>query len=227
MDGIILINKPKGPSSFRIVSEVRKLIGGGKVGHGGTLDPLATGVLVLLIGKATKQSASMLTSDKEYTAKIRLGVTTDTFDAEGTVLREEEVPEFSREEVEMILSSFQGEISQIPPPHSALKQRGRKLYELARKGIKVEPKPRMVKIYGIKLVDYHLPWLTLEVECSKGTYIRALARDIGERLCCGAHLAELTRTRVAGFRLDDCISPEELTRELVEKRIIEIGAKKV
>ena len=184
MDGIILINKPKGPSSFRIVSRVRKLIGGGKVGHGGTLDPLATGVLVLLIGKATKKSATLLTSDKEYTAKIRLGITTDTFDAEGIVVREEEVPEFSRKEVEMIVSSFQGEILQTPPPHSALKQKGKKLYELARKGVKVEPKPRMVKIHRIKMVDYDVPWLTLEVECSKGTYIRALARDIGERLGC-------------------------------------------
>jgi len=223
MDGIILINKPKGPSSFRIVSRVRKLIGGGKVGHGGTLDPLATGVLVLLIGKATKKSATLLTSDKEYTAKIRLGITTDTFDAEGIVVREEEVPEFSRKEVEMIVSSFQGEILQTPPPHSALKQKGKKLYELARKGVKVEPKPRMVKIHRIKMVDYDVPWLTLEVECSKGTYIRALARDIGERLGCGAHLAELARTRVARFRLSDCISPEELTRELVEERLIETG----
>lgn len=222
MDGIILVNKPKGPSSFRIVSRVRKLIDGEKVGHGGTLDPLATGVLVVLIGKATKKSGSLLTSDKEYTARIRLGVTTDTFDAEGTVVREEEVPEYPVEKVLAILSSFEGDIVQTPPVHSALKYRGRKLYELARKGVKLKPEPRQVKIYRIELLNYNTPWLTIRIECSKGTYIRALAKDIGEILGCGAYLADLVRTKVGKFALDDCINSDELTRELLEERLIKI-----
>ncbi len=220
MDGIVLINKPRGPSSFRIVSRIKKLIGGGKVGHAGTLDPLATGVLVVLIGKATKQSSSLLTSDKEYTARIRFGITTNTLDAEGTVVREKEVPEYSRERILEVLGSFEGEILQTPPVYSALKHEGRKLYELARKGVPVNPKPRMVKIHTIGLVDYEPPWITVKVECSKGTYIRALARDIGEKLGCGAHLAELRRTRVGEFLIDDCIDSDDLTKQLLEKRII-------
>lgn len=222
MDGIILINKPRGPNSFHIVSKVKRLIDGGKVGHGGTLDPLATGVLVVLIGKATKKSSFLLTADKEYIARIRLGITTDTLDAEGVVLRREEPPRYPVEKIIEILDSFEGEILQTPPVHSALKYRGRKLYELARKGMWVDPKPRLVKIYRIELLDYNTPWLTVEIECSKGTYIRALARDVGEKLGCGAYLADLTRTKVGRFTLEDCVNLDELTKEAVEKRLIEI-----
>lgn len=222
MDGIVLINKPKGPSSFRIVSKVKRLIGGGKVGHGGTLDPLATGVLVVLIGKATKKTSSLLTADKEYRARIRLGITTDTLDAEGTTLKREEVAEYPVEKILEVLNSFEGETLQVPPIHSALKHRGRKLYELARKGIQVDPKPRKVKIYRIELLDYSHPWLTIRVECSKGTYIRALARDIGEKLGCGAYLADLTRTRVGRFTLDECINSDMLTEELLKKKLIKV-----
>jgi len=221
MDGIIVVNKKKGPSSFRIVSQVKKLIGGGRVGHGGTLDPLATGVLVVLIGRGTKKTSSFLTADKEYTARICLGITTDTLDAEGTVITKKAPPRYSTDEVLEVLRSFEGEILQTPPTYSALKQRGRKMYELARKGIPVEPSPRPVKIHSIKLLDYRNPWVAIKVECSKGTYIRALARDIGEKLGCGAYLAELTRTRVGRFRLEDCVEVDELTKELIEEKLIE------
>jgi tRNA pseudouridine55 synthase len=221
MDGIVLINKPKGPSSFRVVSKVRRLIGGGKVGHGGTLDPLATGVLVVLIGKATKRSSSLLTSDKEYRATIHLGVTTDTLDAEGTVMEEREVEGFSLDEIEGVLDSLRGEILQTPPMYSAVRYGGKRLYQLARKGVSVPVKPRRVAVHRLELLSYEHPSLDVMIECSKGTYVRALARDIGEKLGCGAHLADLTRTRVGAFRLEDCLKMSEVTEESLRQRLIE------
>jgi tRNA pseudouridine55 synthase len=222
MDGIVLVDKPKGRNSFQIVSKVKRLLNGAKVGHGGTLDPLATGVLVILIGMATKKSNSSLAADKEYIARIRLGITTDTLDAEGVVQREQDVPEYPASKIEEVLHSFMGETRQTPPVYSALRFGGRRLYELARKGIHVEPEPRLVRIHRITLLDYTHPWLTIEVECSKGTYIRALARDIGQKLGCGAHVADLTRTRVGEFLLKDCIAVDELTSATLKERLIEV-----
>jgi tRNA pseudouridine55 synthase len=222
MDGIVLVDKPKGSNSSQIVSKIKRLLNGAKVGHGGTLDPLATGVLVILIGMATKKSNSSLNADKEYIARIRLGITTDTLDAEGVVQRKEAVQKFPAERIEEVLQSFVGETRQTPPIYSALRFRGRRLYELARKGIHVEPEPRLVRIHRLALLDYAHPWLTIEVECSKGTYIRALARDIGQKLGCGAHVADLTRTRVGEFLLKDCIAVDELTSARLKERLIEV-----
>ncbi len=210
-DGILIIDKPPGMTSHDVVDEVRRLVGMRKVGHAGTLDPMATGVLVLCLGQATKVVKYLMDSDKVYEAHIRLGVTTDTHDAQGKIVSTSEV-DITESEVREALSSFVGQIQQVPPLYSALKYHGTPLYKLARRGIKVELKPRSVQIYEIELLDWAPPCLTIKVVCSAGTYIRALARDLGERLGCGAHLAHLIRLASGRFTLREAVSLEELTR---------------
>lgn len=202
--GILLINKPKGRTSFSLVSALRKRLGVKKIGHAGTLDPFATGVMILLIGKAfTRLSDQFLGQEKEYVARMHLGITTDTYDSEG-IETGSSTYQPSLIELEDILSKFQGFLQQIPPMFSAKKIQGKKLYELARKGETIERKPVEVFV-EIELLTYSYPYVDIRVRCSKGTYIRSLAYDIGIQLGCGAHLCELKRTRSGGFHLEDCL----------------------
>lgn len=217
MDGVIVINKPLGRTSHDMVGFCRKLFGIKKVGHTGTLDPDATGVLPVCIGKATKAADMLTASDKAYRAQLVLGMTTDTQDASGEILTEQPV-DVSREDVEKAVMSFVGEIEQIPPMFSAIKKDGKKLYELARAGITIEREKRKVKIFGIEIceIDEDKGTVTIEVSCSKGTYIRTLCEDVGQKLGCGAYMNTLVRTKSADFTLPDSFSQEELL-EMKEK----------
>ena len=213
MNGIIVLNKPQGKTSHDMVGFLRRLTGIKKIGHTGTLDPMATGVLPICIGKATKAAALLTASDKAYRTQLVLGATTDTQDAMGTVLEERAV-NVTKEDIEKAVLQFIGEISQIPPMFSAIKKDGKKLYELARKGISVEREPRTVTIYGISIdeIDLENNTVTLDVSCSKGTYIRTLCEDIGKILGCGAYMKSLIRTKSAGFTLSDSYTAEELAK---------------
>ncbi len=209
MNGILIINKPAGPTSHDIVSAVRKKLDLKKVGHAGTLDPMARGVLIVLVGKATKLSSMFLSSDKTYIAKIRLGMLTDTLDLAGTVKSVCDVPDLTEKRIDNVLTGFEGEILQLPPMYSAKKVKGKKLYEMARKGIEVERNPEKVKIYEIKRLDYLKPDLTIKVSCSKGTYIRALAYDIGRVFGCNACIADLKRVKSGKFSINEAIPFEK------------------
>lgn len=213
MDGIILIDKPLGKTSHDMVYFVRRLTGIKKVGHTGTLDPDATGVLPVCIGKATKVCDMLTSSDKRYVAELILGKTTDTQDASGNILSEHEV-NVSYEDIKRIVSEFIGEIEQIPPMFSAIKRDGKKLYELARAGITIEREKRKIKIFDIKLLEFEKECYTakIEVYCSKGTYIRTLCEDVGIALGCGAYMNTLERIKSADFTIDKSHTPEELLK---------------
>lgn len=202
--GILLINKTGGKTSFALVAALRKALGVRKIGHAGTLDPFATGVMVFMIGKKyTRLSNHFLCQDKEYRACLHLGISTDTFDCEGTTL-ETSVLEPSLQQVQDAIALFQGEIEQLPPMFSAKKVNGQKLCDLARKGKTVERTP--VKVYvETTLIEYRYPFLNLHVKCSKGTYIRSIADELGKHLGCGAHLSALERTRSGTFHLEECL----------------------
>ncbi len=202
--GLLIVDKPVGPTSHKIVNLVRRGIGIRKVGHAGTLDPRASGVLVLCLGPATRLSEYLSTSSKRYEAVVRFGKSTQTYDAEGPVLRETgSAP--TLDEIEAVLPEFRGQIEQIPPPFSAIKVRGKKAYELARSGKQVDLESRTVTIHRLEVLDYRAPDLLLDVECTAGTYIRSLAHNLGERLKSGAHLANLRRTKAGPFTLEDAI----------------------
>lgn len=211
VDGIILLDKPKGFSSNAALQKVRWLLNAEKAGHTGSLDPLATGVLPLCFGEATKFSQYLLDADKGYETLIQLGVTTTTADAEGEVLERRPVT-VGRVDIEAVLPDFRGDISQIPPMYSALKRDGQPLYKLARAGEVVEREPRSVTIARLDLLDCEAEQARLAVDCSKGTYIRTLVEDIGQRLGCGAHVAELRRTKAGPFDLSRTVTLEELER---------------
>ena len=205
VDGVLLLDKPLGLTSNDALQKARRLFSAAKGGHTGTLDPLASGLLPLCFGEATKFSADLLDADKTYEAVIQLGVTTDSGDAEGKVTKTAAV-NVEIDDILRVLSQFTGAIRQIPPMHSALKRNGRPLYELARQGIEVEREPRMVTIHAIDCLGFGGESLTLRVACSKGTYIRVLAADIGDALGCGAHLAGLRRTRVGDLDLGAAVT---------------------
>jgi tRNA pseudouridine55 synthase len=209
VDGVLLLDKPLGLTSNDALQKARRLFSAAKGGHTGTLDPLATGLLPLCFGEATKFSADLLDADKTYEAVVKLGVTTDSGDAEGQVTSNATV-EAKKEQILEILQAFVGNIQQIPPMYSALKRDGRPLYELARKGIEVEREPRAVTIHAIDYLDFSGDLLTLRVACSKGTYIRVLAADIGQALGCGAHLAALRRTVVGDIDLHKAVTLAQL-----------------
>lgn len=214
MQGLLLINKPEGKTSFGAVATVKKLAGQKRVGHTGTLDPMATGVLPIFLGRATVLSGLMLDADKKYTARIKLGITTDTDDITGEVLSQKEVL-VSSEMLAEALEHFKGESEQIPPMYSAIKKDGVRLYKLAREGKTAEIEARKINIFSIELVS---PLngeneFSIAVHVSKGTYIRSLARDIGEYLGCGATLTALTRTYAGGFSIEQCASLESLNQE--------------
>ena len=208
--GIILLDKRLGVSSNRALQEVRRLFNANKAGHTGSLDPLATGLLPLCFGEATKVSAMMLDDNKRYQVVVKLGVMTDTGDSEGKIIEQKPVPELTLAEIEQCLQKFTGEIDQVPPMYSALKQNGKKLYELAREGITVERKARRISIFELNLLSSTTDTLTLDVACSKGTYIRSLAEDIGHHLGCGGTVIELRRTQAGQFNIADALTIEQL-----------------
>jgi len=204
--GILNIDKPQGWTSHDVVAKVRGLTGQRRVGHAGTLDPLATGVLLVCVGQATRVAEYLMAGQKRYRATLRLGISTDTYDAEGQVTRDAGPVDIRLQEIETALSHFVGEIAQVPPMYSALKRGGQPLYKLARRGETVDRQPRRITIEFLDIVDWVSPKLTLEILCSPGTYIRSLAHDLGEQLGCGAHIAALTRLASGQFTLADAIS---------------------
>ncbi len=210
MDGILNINKPQGITSFGTVATVRRLIGERRVGHAGTLDPDATGVLPVCLGRGTKISAFMTDTTKVYQAQIELGRATDTYDASGQTTQQGDPSGISREQVLSALDSFRGLIAQKPPMFSAVKHCGKRLYELARAGIQVERRSRLARIDRLDLTDWQPPLFTIDVTCGKGTYIRSLAHDLGQVLGCGATLTGLNRLRSGLFHLKDAVSLSEL-----------------
>lgn len=211
IDGVLLLDKPIGASSNAALQRTKWLFNAAKAGHTGTLDPQATGLLLLCFGKATKFASALLDADKVYRATVRLGVTTETADAEGAVLETRSV-EVSQAQVQQALLQFTGEIEQVPPMYSALKRDGKPLYEYARQGIELERPPRRVAIHELRLLSFGGDQFEIEVACSKGTYIRTLAADIGEALGCGAHLSALRRTRIGDFDVSDACSLDQLAQ---------------
>lgn len=210
IDGILLLDKPKGLSSNQALQRVRHLYKAAKAGHTGSLDPLATGVLPICLGEATKFSQFLLDADKTYFTRATLGARTDSGDAEGNVIEERPVPALSQELLQQVVARFRGEIEQVPPMYSALKHQGQPLYKLARQGIEIERPARRVTIHSLTLLAWGEDYLELEVHCSKGTYIRTLVEDIGEALGCGAHVSVLRRDQSAGFTLAQCHGLEQL-----------------
>jgi tRNA pseudouridine55 synthase len=206
IDGILNILKPPGKTSFQLVSLVRRLTGERRVGHAGTLDPYATGVLPICLGQATRVIEFMADTPKTYRAEIQLGAVTDTYDATGKILKTYDPSSATYGQVSSVLDTFQGTIKQIPPMYSAIKHQGKPLYKLARLGIEVPRKPREVQIHRAELVEWQPPIFAVEVECSSGTYIRSLAHDIGQKLGCGAFIKELARLRCGRFDISQAIS---------------------
>ena len=209
-NGIINVYKEKGYTSFDVVARMRGICGQKKIGHTGTLDPDAEGVLPVCLGKATKVCDMLTDSDKAYRAVMQLGVETDTQDLTGTILKTGETSELTEAEVREAILEFQGNISQVPPMYSALKVNGKKLCDLARAGVTVERKSRPVTIYEIQVESMELPYVTMTVSCSKGTYIRTLCHDIGQKLGCGAAMKSLVRLRAAGYRIEDAYKLDQL-----------------
>ena len=223
MDGLILINKQKGFTSHDVVNVIRKKLNTKKVGHTGTLDPNATGVLPILVGKATKISKYLIEHDKTYIATIKLGEKTDTGDSEGQVIEEKLVPtDLKKEDINNALQSFLGKQKQVPPMYSAIKINGKKLYEYAREGKEVNLEAREIEIYKIQLLEYKNSKIKFEVECSKGTYIRTLCEDIAKKLGTVGYMEELQRTKVNNFKIEDSILLDDITLENAEKNMIKI-----
>jgi tRNA pseudouridine55 synthase len=224
MNGILLVDKPKGLTSHDVVFKIRKKFKLKKVGHGGTLDPLATGLLLILIGKATKQSNNFTQAKKGYNFACRLGLSTDTDDAEGRVIKIADFHQLSNNEIKKAVMSFKGEVSQEVPRYSAVKVNGKKLYELARQGKKVRLPKRKVHIYDLKVKRINPPLISLEIMCSKGTYIRSICRDLGKKLGCGGITSKLKRTYIEpydireAYKLDiiEGMSKKELEKALIK-----------
>ena len=210
VDGILNINKPWGETSFSVVAMVKRLTGERRVGHAGTLDPTATGVLPVCLGQGTRVIEFLVDSTKAYRAQIELGVATDTYDASGNITQKGDPSGVSQEQLVSALTSFCGLIQQTPPMYSAVKYHGKPLYELARAGINIERRSRLTKIHHLELIDWQPPVVTIEVECGKGTYIRSLAHDLGQTLGCGANLKSLTRLRYGLFHIRDAVSVPQL-----------------
>ncbi len=208
--GILLLDKPSGITSNAALQQVKHLYFARKAGHTGSLDPLASGILPICMGEATKVSAFLLDADKRYQVRCRLGIRTTTADAEGEVLEERPIGTYSGDQLEAVFDGFRGRIEQIPPMYSALKHKGERLYKLARQGVEVEREPRPVNIYELRLAGQGDDWIDIDVHCSKGTYIRTLAEDIGEKLGCGAHVAALRRSAVGPYGSDQLITLEQL-----------------
>lgn len=215
VSGVFVIDKPVGLTSHDVVQIIRRGTGIRRAGHTGTLDPRASGVLVVLIGPAVRLSEYVSASDKRYQATIRLGSSTDTYDAEGRVTNSAPVGNISEGQFEETLDKFVGEIEQVPPPYSAIKVQGRKAYEMAREGEDVSLEPRMIKVYSLELLEWAPPEAVIDVFCSSGTYVRSLANDLGNTLGCGAHLVGLRRTKSGRFTLRDAVPLRRLQESFV------------
>jgi tRNA pseudouridine55 synthase len=230
MNGILNIFKPKGISSYQVVREVRSILNVPKAGHTGTLDPSASGVLLICIGQATKIAEFLLGMRKHYQGDMILGVSTDSQDSEGKIVQEKKVEtDIDEKRIKDIFKKYEGTISQTPPMFSAAHYKGKRLYHLARKGIEVKRNPKKVKIYQLNLINFNQkvnPIVEFEVICSKGTYIRTLCNDIGDELGCGAHLSNLVRKKVGNFSIEDSLNLEELKKEkaLGERYLISIDS---
>ncbi|MCI6190637.1 MAG: tRNA pseudouridine(55) synthase TruB [Clostridium sp.] len=222
MNGVLNIFKNKGMTSFDVVSRVRKIANEKKVGHTGTLDPEAEGVLPVCIGKATKIIDYIMDSEKGYSVKFKLGIKTTTYDLEGDIIEERDTSFLTEKEVEEAINSFKGEYSQVPPMFSALKKNGVRLYDLARKGIEIEREARNIKIYNIENINIELPYVSMDVTCSKGTYIRSLCYDIGEKLNVFATMTELKRFKTSFFTEDDSVNIDDLNEENIKEHLISI-----
>lgn len=215
ISGVLVVDKPVGLTSHDVVQVVRKGTNIRRAGHTGTLDPRASGVLVILVGPAVRLSEYVSASDKRYQAVVRLGATTDTYDADGRILSTAPVDKITEAQFEEALQSFVGEIEQVPPPYSAVKVKGRKAYDMARNGEEVDLAPRRIKVYSLELLEWAPPEAVVDVYCSSGTYVRSLAHDLGEKLGCGAHLIGLRRTKSGRFTLRDAV-PLNRLREAFE-----------
>lgn len=206
MDGLILVDKPKGITSHRVVSRIREILGTKKVGHFGTLDPLATGLLLVAVGKATRLFPFYLQTEKNYEGRIRLGIATDTYDSEGHTVSQESTNYPDKKRLIDLMKTFEGEIEQVPPPYSAKKYKGETLYKRVRQKKEYVLKPNKVIVHSFQLKNYLPPYVGFEVRCSSGTYVRSLAHDLGQKLGCGAHLDELKRTRIGKHSIGEAYS---------------------
>lgn len=225
IDGVLLIDKAPGMTSHDVVAITRRVLDTRKVGHCGTLDPLATGLLIITIGRGTKIQDLLMSEDKEYVGTIRLGQTTTSQDADGEIVEERPVPDVTREQLEEAFGKFQGDFYQTPPMVSAIKKDGVPLYKLARQGKTIEREPRLVHIYGHEILRVEVPEVDFRVVCSKGFYVRTYAHDIGQLLGCGAHLKALRRTASGKFRVDGVLTVDELRSlplEQVKSRVLSL-----
>jgi tRNA pseudouridine55 synthase len=227
MEGVLLVDKPKGLTSHDVVYRLRRKLQMKKIGHAGTLDPMATGLLIMLIGKATRISQYLMSSDKVYEGEATLGVVTDSQDAEGEVMETRPVPELTEAKIREVMKTFMGDQYQIPPMHSAIKIDGVKLYKLARQGEEVEREPRFIRVMEFELTAFALPKISFRLHCTKGTYVRTVAHDLGHKLGCGAHLSALRRTASGKFNLSQGLTLDEieaLPLSEIEKRLIPVYA---
>jgi tRNA pseudouridine55 synthase len=223
LDGALLIDKPVGPTSHDVVDAIRRQFQIKKVGHCGTLDPNATGLLIIVLGRGTKLSEKLMSSDKVYEGTVKLGETTDSYDADGELVTSLPVPPTTLEELNELAATFVGDQMQMPPMVSAIKKDGVPLYKLARKGVEVQREPRLVHVYNFRFSEYHEPLGHFRVACTKGTYVRSLAHDLGQKLGCGAHLANLRRLVSGKFDVANAIQFEQvlaLSQSELEKRVI-------
>jgi len=212
LEGVLLIDKPTGLTSHDVVDRVRRKLKMKRIGHAGTLDPMATGLLIILVGKATKLSQYLMSLDKAYEGTITLGETTNTYDAEGEVMMTKPVPEISQAEVQEVLNSFVGDQYQTPPMFSAVKINGQPLYKMARKGKEVEREPRFIRISRFDITRFELPEVDFSLDCSKGTYVRSLANDIGEKIGCGGYLSALRRSASDRFSIEEAVTLEDFEK---------------
>ena len=216
IDGIVNVDKPYGITSMDVVRRVKRASRQRRVGHGGTLDPIATGVIPVCLGQATRLMEDVVGGSKTYLASVHLGVATDTYDALGEVSERADASNIAFADIEEVIPSFKGEILQVPPMYSALKRDGKRLYDLARAGVEVEREPRPVIVHDIALLDWTPPVVTLQVDCGKGFYVRSLAHDIGQALGCGAHMKSLARLRSGAFSVEDAFSLDEVEDRLAD-----------
>ncbi len=225
MEGVLLVDKPKGLTSHDVVYRLRRKLSMKKIGHAGTLDPMATGLLIMLIGKATRISQYLISVDKVYEGEATLGVVTDSQDAEGEVMETRPVPDLTETQVREVMKGFLGDQYQTPPMHSAIKIGGVPLYKMARKGEEVEREPRFIRVVSFELMSFVPPKLTFTLHCTKGTYVRTIANDLGQKLGCGAHLSALRRTGSGKFNLSAGLTLEqieEMSLPEIEQRLIPV-----
>ena len=222
LSGVLVVNKPLAMTSHDVIDRLRKILHTRRIGHAGTLDPNAEGILLACVNNATKVAQFLTEHDKEYEAVIKLGTSTDTYDGNGKIIKTEKDLKINPERIKEAILSFKGKIWQIPPLYSAIKYKGKKLYQYARAKEKVDRKKREVEIKDIKIQSINIPYVELKIKCSKGTYVRSLAHDLGEKLGCGAYLYSLRRTQVGPFRLNKALSLESISEAQSEGRIQEI-----